>query len=112
TASLYPRVILDSNTRNILQSQLSEKESWKTNQILNMPGILNIDTDDKFYFDYFSGALILFKSNDELLIEYFKNLRKTIVALNRYSSPSIKVKYGWLKNKFNRFKEQDLPNIQ
>jgi hypothetical protein len=112
TASLYPRVILD---RSIVENLKFKYKAQTQDMISRMrfdSGVwstLNVDSDDKLYIDYFTGALALI--HDPSILEYFTMLRKFIIAGQRYVSPSVKIKYGWMKNKFNRFLDE-LHSIQ
>ncbi|MEQ9467426.1 MAG: hypothetical protein RLN88_08445 [Ekhidna sp.] len=110
-AALYPRIILDRRTVDQLRSnyQNNVHDSLRQNRFdPKVMSILTRDTDEKLYIDYFMGALTLFR--DEKLVSYFRQLRKLIVAGQRFEQPDIKVKYGWLKNKFNKFLN-DLPSV-
>ena len=56
---------------------------------------------EKHYIDYFNT--IFYQSEDvEQLELYLKNLRKITTDGLKFKSPDLKVKYGWLKNKYNR----------
>ncbi|MEO9484386.1 MAG: hypothetical protein ABJG47_13095 [Ekhidna sp.] len=103
-AALYPRIILDRHTVDLLHSNYQERVTGSIEQMRFDPkvrSILTRDTDEKLYIDYFEGALTLFQ--DKTLVSYFKQLRKIIVGGQRFTKPDVKVKYGWMKNKFNKF---------
>lgn len=111
TAALYPRVILDKSVLDILKGLHNARTTnllAKMRMETKIKSILNIDTDDKLYIDFFAGALV--KIHDETILDYFNSLRRFITSGHNYTSPSIKVKYGWMKNKFNKFIDE-LPAI-
>jgi len=112
TAALYPRVILDRSIIDNLKFQYKASTQDMVSRMRFSSGVwstLNVDTDDKLYIDYFTGALSII--HDPSILEYFKELRKFIIGGQRYVTPSIKIKYGWMKNKFNKFLD-DFPSIQ
>lgn len=112
SAALYPRVILDKSVVDTLRTNYNAKTSdvlAKMRVEAKVMSTLNIDTDDKLYIDYFTGALTLI--HDPSILDYFSNLRRFISGGHRYTTPNIKIKYGWMKNKFNKFIDE-LPSIQ
>jgi len=112
SAALYPRIILDKSIVDTLKANYKDKIPDMLS-VMRMESKVNafleIDTDDKLYLDYFTGALSMPK--DKTILDYFVTLRKIISNGQRYTSPSIKIKYGWMKNKYNKFFD-DLPSIQ
>lgn len=99
-AALYPRVILDRSLLDILHKNQKAKNKdiyWKAPFFINY---VEEDLDDKFYLDYILKARYVM-AGDEYLEEYLPILRKNIIDGLRFKSPDIKVKFGWLKNKFN-----------
>lgn len=111
-AALYPRVILDKSIVDTLRNNYKAQTLDIIDRLRFDPEVrstLNVDTDDKLYIDYFTGALMLL--HDASIIDYFTDLRKFIISGQRFVSPSIKIKYGWMKNKFNRFLDE-FPSIQ
>ncbi|HYV95308.1 MAG TPA: hypothetical protein VE978_26265 [Chitinophagales bacterium] len=103
-AALYPRVILDRTVIDVV------RKNRKTEKLL-FGGIkspkqyffscLKKDTDDKYYVDYFPTNILLLSDRLDI-IEYLKNLRRLIVNGGKSNKPDLKVKYGWMKNKYNR----------
>jgi len=53
-----------------------------------------------YFIDYFE--LCHFRMSLSELNGYIDNLRSIIVAGRRFKKPDLKVKYGWMKNKFNK----------
>ena len=66
---------------------------------------LKKDTDDKYYIDYFPLNIARF-SNRINVQNYLENLRAIIIKGFKSSKPDLKVKYGWMKNKYNRLLRQ------
>jgi len=106
-AALYPKVILDKSIleivfKNIKRKTISlfDETPFAIDTLVNM--FLNRDTDDKYYIDYFINPFKLI-SNIEEKVTYNENLRKIIINGLKYEAPDLKVKYGWMKNKYNNF---------
>jgi hypothetical protein len=101
-AAIYPRIILDKSLINLLKNKYTFNNKHQYRGIRFQSDIesnLRIDSDDKFYVDYFAGGGFYFMDNE--LIKYFEILRRLIVKGLRFKSPGIRAKYGWMKNKFN-----------
>jgi hypothetical protein len=103
-AAMYPRVIFDKSVIDIMKK--NSVKDFNSYSSIRFDGkiemYLKVDLDDKLYFDYFASAAYYYR--DEDLNEYYNKLRKLIIDGNKFKSPSVKVKYGWLKNKFNKLK--------
>lgn len=105
-AALYPRIILDQSLLDIMKYQYSFRDSHEYRKVLfnsDVQSYLKIDSDDKLYIDYFTGSMRFF--TDEELFEVYANLRRIIINGLRYKNPGIKIKYGWMKNKYNKLPE-------
>lgn len=105
-AALYPRVILDKSVIEIMKYHYSFENKHSFRKItfdVNVDSFLKTDTDDKFYVDYFIGTMMFFK--EEEMYKIYSDLRKMIMDGLRYKNPSINIKYGWMKNKYNKLKE-------
>jgi len=100
-AAMYPRVIMD---RKIYDYSRIYQDK-KSGELITSEGLsdyLKLDLDGKYYIDYFVAAQRVI--NDETkLIEYYKTLREIIINGRRFEQPDLKVKYGWLKMKYNHF---------
>jgi len=97
-AALYPRIILDKSIiRHGRSGQISLFDFDKEDMIL---GYLNQDTDDKYYIDYFPKDIGNYKYITNIQT-YLVNLRIVIINGLKSSKPDIRVKYGWMKNKYN-----------
>lgn len=109
-AAMYPRVILD---RSIVE--IGRKSNrFKEKNIKDLPdGILEHlltiylekDTDEKYYIDYFSAIV---KSYDDVsqISKHLESLKKIILDGLKFKSPDLKVKYGWMKNKYNKMVDE------
>lgn len=100
-AAMYPRIILDKSiielNKNQRQISLFEDEMSKEKMIL---GYLSKDTDEKYYIDYFPKDIGEYKYITNIQT-YLVNLRQIIINGSKSTKPDIKVKYGWMKNKYN-----------
>lgn len=105
-AALYPRVILDKSVLDIMKSNYSieYKNSYRKIRFdSDIASYLKTDTDDKFYIDFFTGTMMFYE--DKELFNVYKNLRRLIINGLRNKKPNINIKYGWMKNKYNRIPE-------
>ncbi|MCO4294314.1 hypothetical protein NF867_15740 [Solitalea sp. MAHUQ-68] len=100
-AAMYPRVIMDRKIYDYSRMYLDKKN----NKLVIPDGIsdyLKLDLDGKYYIDYFTAAPRVIKDETEL-ISYYKTLREIIINGRRFEQPDLKVKYGWLRMKYNKF---------
>lgn len=107
-AALYPRVILDRTIIDLGKKDKSMQISLFGNAKDSEERILSYlrrDTDDKYYIDYFPENITDFSPTLDIQ-SYLENLRAIIVKGSKSSKPDLKVKYGWMKNKYNRLLRQ------
>lgn len=98
-ASIYPRIILDKSIIELgNKGQQSIFREFDKNEMIL--GHLNQDTDDKFYIDYFPKDIGSYKYKTNIQV-YLSNLRTLIINGSRSNKPDLKIKYGWMKNKYN-----------
>lgn len=101
-AAMYPRVIIDKSVMDVFKEKsksLLKKSSFKKNFV---DSYLVEDFDDKLFIDYFTNP-INFADSIDIYINYLNKLREVISnGLSKARSADIKVKYGWMKQKFNR----------
>ena len=100
-AALFPRIILGEQILNILDEPVEIYESSTDVQWVK-DNLVSKDTDDMYYIDYISK----FESEVDDITEaqmYISKLREIIIELGKSQKPSLIVKYGWLKNKFNSY---------
>lgn len=98
-AAMYPRVILDPN---ILDTVADSTEFYTDGrpQKKVLLSYLDEDEDGKYFIDYFKKCH--YKMPLEDLNTYIDSLRSIIVDGRRKQKPDLKVKYGWMKSKFNK----------
>ncbi|MDP4209894.1 MAG: hypothetical protein Q8928_13865 [Bacteroidota bacterium] len=103
-AALYPRVILDKTVVEIGKRFHAEgsNSTYEEESIMN---IITKDTDDMYYIDYIHKAQSELDEPDLDMPEYIERLRQIIKSNQNIDSPDIKVKTGWLINKFNNLIE-------
>lgn len=104
-AALYPRIILDRTIIDIgsqhkdVQMTLFGDYDYAKTKILSL---LKKDTDEKYYIDYFPNNML--EPHNRLgldVLQYIKSLRSIIINGLKANKPDLKVKYGWMKNKYN-----------
>jgi hypothetical protein len=104
-AAMYPRIILDKSilesSKKNSQPSLFESEMNKEDIIL---AYLSKDTDEKYYIDYFPKDIGEYKYITNIQM-YLTNLRQIIINGSKSTKPDLKVKYGWMKNKYNNLLE-------
>jgi hypothetical protein len=105
-AAMYPRVILDKSIADI--GKKSNKYKGKEIQsaskdVLDYLSTVNLekDTDEKYYIDYFTSIIRTYDDIDKVK-NHIESLKKIILDGQKFKSPDLKVKYGWMKNKYNR----------
>ena len=90
-AAMYPRVIIDRTIIELLKNKVGPgSQSYKFNSTLYGP-ILNIDTDDRLYLDYFTGVLASFNFKVLNIKDYLLNIRRIIINGRRNTKPDIKI---------------------
>jgi hypothetical protein len=101
-AALYPRIILDKTIIDIGKKHHAIHHG-EIDEKLAIKKILNQDTDDMFYIDYFSKAQGELDDPEYDMPTYIEKLREIIEQgiKDGKKAPDIKVKYNWMKNKFN-----------
>lgn len=100
-AALYPRIILDSTIIEYGKFIHNKENSWEKEDI-KIKNIVTEDTDGMYYVDYFYKYIKSYSLKEENIFLYINQLRKIIIELEPFSkNPSIKVKRGWLKDKYN-----------
>jgi hypothetical protein len=101
-AAMYPRIIMD-NTILRFASKYPDNEhnsgEWELGAIGTM---ISQDSDDMFYIDYFEKAKSDNFPLDTTEEDYYNGLKEIIETNISNHLPDIKVKYGWMRNKFNR----------
>ena len=100
-AALYPRIILGEEVIRIAEKYhgFQHTAKYEREYILS---IVTKDTDDMYFIDYFDKVYGELDDPVEDMPEYIDKLREVIMSNMRSDMPDLKVKYGWLRNKFNR----------
>ncbi len=105
TAAIYPRVILDSSIIEIGEKYNNQSSLIEESSLFNkdIKKLLNKDSDDKYYIDYFPEEILSIVKYGRLggVKEYLTNLRTIIENGLKMTQPDIQVKYSWMKNKYN-----------
>jgi len=100
-AALFPRVILDDTIIEIAKKYHGSHHSPE-DELESILSMITKDTDNMYYIDYFGKAFENF--NDPYLDtpDYIECLRAIISPYVNIDTPDLKVKYGWMINKFNK----------
>ena len=100
-AALFPRVILDKTVIKIAERFGGEVRT--RNDESPFESMITKDSDEMYYIDYFSKAASEM-DDDFQWIHYVKALKKLIFSYGdlTFLPPDIKVKVGWLINKYNK----------
>ena len=100
-AATYPRVIIDKSVVNIFKEKRKATPKLRSFKKAYLDNYLLEDFDDKMFVDYFFNPITFADSYDNYL-NYLEKLREVISSgLVKARSADIKVKYGWMKQKFN-----------
>jgi hypothetical protein len=97
-AAMYPRIILDLSLIEILSNVQSNNNN--DSDLNEFKSFLREDLDGKWYLDYIVTPIVAY-GDVEYLKDFLPSLRKIITDGLKFKSPDIKVKYGWLRYKFN-----------
>ena len=80
---------------------MSHRDHGPDEEIEYIKDIVTKDTDDMYYVDYFGKAFDNLSEPDYDVPGYIEALRSIIEPHIGTANPHLRVKYGWLKNKFN-----------
>jgi len=101
-AALYPRIILDKTIIEI-GIKFHYIDNTQAEEKVAIKNLLLKDSDDMYFIDYFLNPEPALQNFKDDLGPYIKTLRRLIteglVFAEEY--PDIKIKYNWMKNKFN-----------
>ena len=62
---------------------------------------LTLDLDGQYFVDYFAVQPDDFDEDWGSLVEYLIELREVILALSKRREPSLRIKHGWMRQRFN-----------
>lgn len=101
SAAIYPRIVLDAD---IIETGIKNKASHNLPQheLESIMHLLKKDSDGMYYLDYL--GLKSLNELDDAEYEsyvYLLGIRELIVVGLKYKNPSLKIKYKWMKEKFN-----------
>ena len=106
-AALYPRVILDQKIVDIGKRH-HQIYGNPTEEKQNILSLITKDTDGMYYIDYFTKAL---NQVDDMWTVYVNDLMKIIKDGLKSKGPDLKVKYGWMKSKYNAMASRSNNNV-
>ncbi len=108
-AALYPRVILDSS---IIDASLKDNLQYSktTDAKIIVQSLLEQDSDGMFYIDYFYKAHSELNDPEYDFPSYIDNLgnliRKGLMGSSQPSKSDIRIKYSWMRERFNQMVER------
>lgn len=104
-AAIYPRVIVNENSLlNAFVVYIEKKKVYNENTITDFTEIKNLfskDFDGNYYLDYFSRATTDIDYGFQ--IKYYQQLEAIIKEGLSSKSEATKVKYYWMREKYNQF---------
>ncbi len=107
-AAMYPRVILD-NTVVEAGSKYSGMHHSATTEKEYVKSLLEQDSDGMYYVDYFFKAQSELDDPDYDFPSYIDNLgeiiRKGLMGSSHHSKADLRVKYSWMRERYNRMVE-------
>ena len=111
-AANYPRIILDEDVL-IVAANYHARHHTPKHELASLKSILGKDSDGMYYIDYFGSAQNELDDPAYDFHGYLEKLREIILNGLKSKKPDIKLKYNWLKQKYNnvinRFKAMDTP---
>jgi hypothetical protein len=110
-AALYPRVILDES---IIQAGIRAhaKHHRRVHERHSIMSLLCRDTDGMYYINYITGPQSELDDPDNDYPEYLFRLQQIISEGFKLRSPSVAIKYQWLKEKFSRHLSRIRRNVR
>lgn len=108
-AAMYPRVILDHTVIEAgAQNSIMEHDS--SEELRYVRSLLEQDSDGMYYIDYFFKAQSELDDPEYDFPEYINNLgaiiRKGLMGSSHHSKADIRVKYSWMRERYNQMVEQ------
>jgi len=107
-AAMYPRVILD---RSVIEASAIAKSSHHSSidEEEYVLSLLEQDSDGMYYIDYFFKAQSELDDPEYDFPEYINNLaeviRKGLMGSSHHSKADLRVKYSWMRERYNRMVE-------
>jgi hypothetical protein len=108
-AAMYPRVILDHTVIEAgAQNSIMDHDS--SEELRYVRSLLEQDSDGMYYIDYFFKAQSELDDPEYDFPEYINNLgaiiRKGLMGSSHHSKADIRVKYSWMRERYNQMVEQ------
>lgn len=108
-AAMYPRVILDTNVIDA-GTENRTLEHTSSDEMGYVYSLLERDSDGMYYIDYFSKAQEELDDPEYGFAEYIANLgdiiRKGLMASSHHTKVDLRVKYSWMRERYNRMVTQ------
>ncbi|NHQ61111.1 hypothetical protein G9409_11070 [Chlorobium sp. BLA1] len=102
-AALYPRVILDISIIELAAKHHAKHHTPK-DELNAIKDIVSVDGDGMLYVDYITKAESELDDPELDFPEYINKLKEIIeTGLKEAKAPDIKIKYSWMKTKFNDY---------
>ena len=99
--AMYPRIILDKEIIN-MGGRFSGYHDTKEDWLSSLEYFIQKDFDEMFFLNYFKPDADDFDYRWSSLCNHLISLRDLIQdSLNKPSTPGVRLKYQWMKNKFN-----------
>jgi hypothetical protein len=105
-AAMYPRIIMDKTILKYASKYPDNELNSGDWEIGAIETLISKDSDDMYYIDYFEKARSSTFPPDISELQYYADLKKIIQDNINSTSPDIKVKYGWMRNKYNRMVDE------
>ena len=99
-AALYPRVILSPEILELVEKAKASHNAPQEEKEYVMD-LLDIDSDGMLYVDYFDSIRSEFDDPIYGYPDYLIEMRKTILKGISSGRPDVKIKYMWLKERYN-----------
>lgn len=105
-AALFPRIIFDKTIIQLAETYYSNELNSSLLEVGAIATMISKDTDEMLYIDYIEKGEWGNKLIDFNKRQYADKLREIILGGKDSLQPDIKVKYGWMQNKFNKLVNQ------
>ena len=107
-AAMYPRIILDRSVVDVGAKNSAMNHSFSEEKEY-VQSLLEQDSDGMYYIDYFFKAQSELDDPEYDFPDYINNLgeiiRKGLMASSHHSKADLRVKYSWMRERFNRMVE-------
>jgi hypothetical protein len=108
-SALYPRITIDPDVMEMSAKGEDFEEGVIAIKDFNYQKTFEIDFDNTYYIDYFSGIKEYLPDGDE--IKYYKHLRAIIRSGVKRKDIGIRMKHMWMLRKFNLYKPSHIRDM-